>query len=81
MADEFAERSMLGGSRVAIVGMAGRGPGSDDLAQFWDIVMSQRRLHKFSAADYLADLSPIFSRFFGPMLPARVVSKIPDGWI
>jgi len=45
-----------------------------------EIVMSQRKLQKFSAADYLSDLQPIFTRFFVPLMPLRV-AKIPEGWI
>ena len=31
-------------SRIAIVGMAGRGPGCDNVNEFWDLIMSQRDL-------------------------------------
>lgn len=30
--------------RIAIVGMAGRGPGSDNLEDFWDLIMSKKDL-------------------------------------
>lgn len=30
--------------RIAIVGMAGRGPGSDNVDEFWDVIMSQQDL-------------------------------------
>jgi hypothetical protein len=46
-----------------------------------EIVMSQRKLQKFSAADYLSDLQPIFSRFFAPLLTSRPMSKCPEGWL
>lgn len=46
-----------------------------------EIVMSQRKLQKFSAADYLSDLQPLFARFFGPLLPTRTNPKCPDGWL
>lgn len=43
--DKSLETSHLAGSgRIAIVGMAGRGPGSDNLEEFWNVIMSKQDL-------------------------------------
>ncbi len=43
--DKSLERTHLPSSgRVAIVGMAGRGPGSDNLEEFWNVIMSKQDL-------------------------------------
>lgn len=41
-ADDGGASLMAG--RIAIVGMAGRGPGSDDIDEFWDVIMSKQDL-------------------------------------
>lgn len=44
--------------RIAIVGMAGRGPGSDNVEEFWDVIMSQQDLcqevpiNRFNVEDF-----------------------------
>ncbi|KAL8910261.1 MAG: hypothetical protein Q9171_004425 [Xanthocarpia ochracea] len=38
------EVQLPGRGQIAIVGMAGRGPGSDNLEEFWDIIMSKQDL-------------------------------------
>jgi hypothetical protein len=40
--DDGAASLMAG--RIAIVGMAGRGPGSDNVDEFWDVIMSKQDL-------------------------------------
>jgi zearalenone synthase (nonreducing iterative type I polyketide synthase) len=43
--DKSLEQTQLPGlGRIAIVGMAGRGPGSDNLEEFWDVIMSKQDL-------------------------------------
>ena len=39
---EDVGKKFMGKGRIAIVGMAGRGPGSDNVDEFWDVIMSQR---------------------------------------
>ncbi|KAG7289996.1 Non-reducing polyketide synthase rads2 [Staphylotrichum longicolle] len=36
--------SSQGGGRIAIVGMAGRGPGCDNVDEFWDLIMDKQDL-------------------------------------
>jgi hypothetical protein len=38
------EGAFLMAGRIAIVGMAGRGPGSDNVDEFWDVLMSKQDL-------------------------------------
>ncbi|KAH8892730.1 non-reducing polyketide synthase [Thozetella sp. PMI_491] len=43
--DKTLERPHASSSgKIAIVGMAGRGPGCDNLKEFWDVIMSKRDL-------------------------------------
>lgn len=45
--DKSLEQTQLPGlGRIAIVGMAGRGPGSDNLEEFWDLIMSKQDLYE-----------------------------------
>ena len=39
-----AEDVSLKAGRIAVVGMAGRGPGSDNVDEFWDVMMSKQDL-------------------------------------
>ncbi|KAK8134346.1 hypothetical protein PG984_006358 [Apiospora sp. TS-2023a] len=34
------------GGRIAIVGMGGKGPGSDDLEEFWNVILAGQDLHE-----------------------------------
>lgn len=51
------DASLMAG-RIAIVGMAGRGPGSDNVDEFWDVIMSKKDLctevpkDRFDVDDY-----------------------------
>ncbi|KAJ4382620.1 hypothetical protein N0V86_001842 [Didymella sp. IMI 355093] len=38
------EQTTMKPGRIAIVGVAGRGPGCDDVDEFWDLIMNQRDL-------------------------------------
>lgn len=38
-------------NKIAIVGMAGKGPGCDNLEQFWDIIQSAKDLHQAIPTD------------------------------
>ncbi|KAJ0329999.1 hypothetical protein COL5a_003829 [Colletotrichum fioriniae] len=46
--------------RIAIVGMAGRGPGSNDLDEFWDVLMTGQDLHQEIPPDRF-DLNEFFA--------------------
>ncbi|KAI3557779.1 beta-ketoacyl synthase domain-containing protein [Colletotrichum abscissum] len=46
--------------RIAIVGMAGRGPGSDDLDEFWNVLMTGQDLHQEIPPDRF-DLDEFFA--------------------
>ncbi|KXH65978.1 beta-ketoacyl synthase domain-containing protein [Colletotrichum salicis] len=46
--------------RIAIVGMAGRGPGSDDLDEFWNVLMTGKDLHQEIPPDRF-DLDEFFA--------------------
>lgn len=60
-AEKEAPKQATTPGRIAIVGMAGRGPGSGNLDEFWDVIMSKKDLAQEVPADRF-DLEEFFAQ-------------------
>lgn len=65
-------------SGIAIVGMGGKGPGSDDLEEFWNVIMSGQDLHEEIPADRF-DVEEYYCPKHGPGGPDKCTMTCRHG--
>lgn len=63
---------------IAIVGMAGKGPGSDDLDEFWDVILKGLDLHQEVPSDRY-DLEEYYSPKHPPAGPGKCTMTCRHG--
>ncbi|KAJ6133989.1 conidial yellow pigment biosynthesis polyketide synthase [Penicillium sp. IBT 18751x] len=78
--DDISARPTTPESRdgIAIVGMAGKGPGSDDLDEFWDVILKGLDLHQEVPSDRY-DLEEYYSPKHPPAGPGKCTMTCRHG--
>lgn len=78
--DEISARQTIPESRdgIAIIGMAGKGPGSDDLDEFWDVILKGLDLHQEVPSDRY-DLDEYYSPKHPPAGPGKCTMTCKHG--